>query len=239
MLIYGTHPVEIFYDSAKYLLNNGENLGDIIECRNAIMLLHNYTETPKTKIMHDTFIEIFGDERLNWAKKVTFMEPRIEQNPFTDESEYKFECLPKDEKRDSYFGRLIGQCGGFERNQFAQIIKRVKEKKNSKTCQMVIFKETDIFNSMSQPCCLSINLATRDEFLHISANWRSMAVSKAGYPDCQAIYEMGNFLAKESDRCLGDVTLYTHSCHLRHKDDELNKTKKFIETVDNRLKGVN
>jgi thymidylate synthase len=189
-------------------------------------------EDKMTQMMHDKFIEIFGDERLNWAKKVTFMEPRVERCPFTDIEDYVYECLPKIEKKDSYFGRLIGQCGKFERNQFAHLIKRLGKKQNSKTLQMVVYKEGDIWNEMGPPCCISINVAPRDGVLNITANFRSMALSKAGYADAQAVYEMGHWLADETDMKLGTVGLFAHSSHLRGKDGEMKKIKQFVGDVE-------
>jgi thymidylate synthase len=233
------HPVKFLYTASKYILENGEKFGDIIECRNMYSELKNVAESETTRKMHEKFIEIFGDERLNWAKKVTFMEPTKEIDPLTDEEYYKYECLPKSEKRDSYFGRLIGECGNMERNQFAHLLKRLTKKKaNAKTLQMVVFREEDIYNSMSQPCCISINIAPRNDILHISANWRSQALSKAGYADCMAIYEMGLFFAKESGLELGTIGMFAHSSHLRGKNGEMKKIKRFIKEIDGLL-GIN
>jgi thymidylate synthase len=226
------HPVKFLYTASKYILQHGEKYGDIIECRNMYSEIKDVKETSQTKLMCDKFIEIFGEERLEWAKKVTFMEPRVERCPFTDVEEYRYEYLPKSEKKDSYWGRLIGQCGKFERNQFDHLLKRLEKGQNTKTLQMVVFKETDIYNCMSQPCCISINVAPRDGVLHITANWRSMALSKAGFADAQAIYEMGEFLAEETNSKLGTVGLFAHSSHLRGKDGEMVKIKKFIEEVE-------
>jgi thymidylate synthase len=226
------HPVKFLYTASKYILQHGEKYGDIIECRNMYSELKNVCESDLTKELHDKFIEIFGDERLNWAKKVTFMEPKKGTDIMTDEEFYQYECLPKSEKKDSYFGRLIGQCGNMERNQFAHLIKRLEKKQNSKTLQMVVYRENDIYNEMGPPCCISINVAPRDGVLNITANFRSCAFSKAGYADMTAIYEMGKWLSEECGYVLGSIGLFAHSAHLRGKDGEMKKIKQFLKEVE-------
>jgi len=221
--VLANHPIKFFYRMSKTILANGIKYGDLIECRNTFSELKNVEETISTQKAHDIFIDIFGEKRFSWAKQVTFIEPIREEDILTNETIYHYKCLPKSEKRDSYFGRLIGECGGFNRNQFNQMTKRLKEGKNSKTCQMVVFKETDIFNSMAQPCCISINCAPRKGKLNITANFRSMAISKAGYADAQAVWEMGLYLAKECELELDSVGIFAHSSHLRGKDQEMKK----------------
>jgi thymidylate synthase len=227
-----THPIKFLYKASKYILENGEKYGDIIECRNMYSKINNVKEDIETEKMHEIFIDIFGEERLEWAKKVTFMEPKKRYCSITDKKDNIYECLPKSEKKDSYWGRLIGKCGKFERNQIAHLIKRLEKKQNSKTLQMVVYGESDIWKEMGPPCCISINIAPRNGILNLTANFRSCAFSKAGYADMTAIYEMGRWLAEESGNKLGDIGLFTHSAHLRGKDGEMKKIKSFISKVE-------
>lgn len=231
-------PIEFFYKISKSILEHGEKSSGIVECLNTYSEITTFEETEWTKKATEIFLEVMGDRQLTFSKKVTFIEPTKEHNILSDEDEYNFVKLPTADKRDSYWGRLIGQCGGATRNQFERLIAKLKQGKNSKTAQVVVFRETDIFNAMSQPCLISINATPRDGMLTLTGNFRSMGISKAGLGDALGLLEMAQFLSKESSLQMEKICIISHSSHLRQKNGELKDVKVFLERVDKECAGL-
>jgi len=207
------------------------NQSGIIEGLNVCTVITEFTDNPS----FDTeFRKIFTDERIDYASSVTFVKPKRNGDAFgmgnSDKLVYK-----QNEKgklwTDTYWGRLISWDGKF--NQIERSIERLKEHKNSKTISMSVYaphkdgKKTQA----GIPCLLSIDLKPRNGELHLTAFFRSQAVSKSGYADYHALVKMGKFLAEESDMKLKTVTNFACSSHLRTQNNELKNSKLLLERV--------
>ena len=214
--IITTTAAQGWIDVSRYILKNGESFGGLTEVRNLSVVIRDFGRDEDFDKM---FRRIFGDERIDWAKAVTFIEP----------TNGNYKTLPPSEKKDSYWGRLIEKFGF---NQVENSIKKLSEGKNIKTCQMLIFGPQDVKKFMGQPCLLSINCTPRNGKLYLNGVIRSNAVSKAGYADYSALVEMGLFLAKRSKLKLEEVTIFSHTAHIRKENGELKNTQKLLELVD-------
>ena len=106
------------------------------------------------------------------------------------------------------------------------IIKRLKEGKNSKTIAAQVFDpKSDGRKTMAgMPCLLSMDFKPRDGELFMTAFFRSQAVSKSGYADYTALVEMGNFICEQTDLILSRVTNIAGSGHIRNQNYEKNNT---------------
>jgi len=174
-----------------------------------------------------------GEDRIDYAKTVTFLEPqpKVSDNPFfaaEEGLEYKF---IKDKWSDSYWGRMIAWGGTF--NQVENVIKILKTGKAVKRCELIIFDPSrDARNPYSQPCMLAIDIKPRNGKIYLTSIIRSNRVSKSGYADYTALVEMGKFLAKESDMELEKVSVLACSCHIGKMNDETKKTHKLLEVLN-------
>ena len=130
--------------------------------------------------------------------------------------------------RLSYWGRMINWDNSF--NQVEQVIKRLKEHKNSKTIAMSIYDpKSDGRKTMSgMPCLLSIDLKPRKDGLYLTAFFRSMRISKSGYADWVALCEMGKFLCEQADLKLKRVTTIGGSVHLGDMNNEKKNVRKLF-----------
>jgi thymidylate synthase len=174
-----------------------------------------------------------GDDRIDYAKTVTFLKPEPKQAPnafFQAEEglEYKF---IKDHWHDSYWGRMVSWGGTF--NQVENVIKILKTGKAVKRCELIIFDPSrDARNPYSQPCMLAIDIKPRNGKIYLTSIIRSNRVSKSGYADYTALVEMGKFLAEQSDMELAKVSVLACSCHIGDMNDEKKKTIKLLEVLN-------
>tara|TARA_B100000927_G_scaffold289832_1_gene287220 strand:+ start:845 stop:1543 length:699 start_codon:yes stop_codon:yes gene_type:complete len=214
---------EAWVKATQDILSKGENMGGLYEILNMGIEI---TSSEVCPVFDKDFRDIFGDERIDYAKSVTFIEPKT--NPlFPDLREYEQNKTGK--WTNSYWGRMFSWNGGF--NQVEQAIKRLKENKQAKTIVIGVYDpHTDGKKVMGgMPCLLTIDLKPRGGKLNLTANFRSQAVSKSGYADYMALVEFCDFLCKESG-CLdfGLVTSFAHSCHVRTQNGELKNSKELI-----------
>lgn len=238
-MIETTSPAKAFIAASKLIIAEGVTEGDIIEVLNLGIVITGFDNGEYEKKFDEKFRTIFGEDRIDFASKVTFIEPKKKEvdGLFDGDGgeEYEYTCLPRDDKRDSYWGRLIGQCGGQEfsgRNQIERLIAKLNEDKAVKTAHAVIFAPKDLFNPYSMPCMSSINVIPRNGNIHLSCLLRSNAISKSGYADYSALVSMGNYLANRSNLKLNSVTVLAHTAHLRKQNRELAKTKQIIAEME-------
>ena len=200
--------------------------------RDRLNVVTEITEFKSDEWFDSHFRKIMGDDRIDFAKTVTFLkpEPKKSDNPFFQEEEgldYKF---IKDHWHQSYWGRLVSWQGTF--NQIENVIKILKTGKAVKRCELIIFDPSrDSRNPYSQPCMLAIDIKPRDGKLYLTSIIRSNRVSKSGYADYTALVEMGHFLSEESGLKLGKVTILANSCHLGDMNQETKKTKELLEIL--------
>lgn len=229
-VIEATSPGDAWVKVSKHLIANGVKVGDLTEELNVM--------TEITKFESDDWFDphfrvVMGDDRIDYAKTVTFLEPqaKVSDSPFFSAEEgleYKF---IKDKWSDSYWGRMVAWQGTF--NQVENVIKILKTGKAVKRCELIIFDPSrDARNPYSQPCMLAIDIKPRNGKIYLTSIIRSNRVSKSGYADYTALVEMGKFLAKESGMELGKVSVLACSCHIGKMNDETKKTHKLLEILN-------
>lgn len=229
-VIEATSPGDAWVKVSKHLIANGVKVGDLTEELN---VMTEITEFKSDEWFDPHFREIMGDDRIDYAKTVTFLEPqpKVSDNPFfvaEEGLEYKF---IKDHWHDSYWGRMIAWGGTF--NQVENVIKILKTGKAVKRCELIIFDPSrDARNPYSQPCMLGIDIKPRGGKIYLTSIIRSNRVSKSGYADYTALVEMGKFLAKESGMELEKVSVLACSCHIGKMNDETKKTHKLLEVLN-------
>lgn len=229
-VIEATSPGDAWVKVSKHLIANGVKVGDLTEELN---VMTEITKFESDDWFDPHFREIMGDDRIDYAKTVTFLEPQpfVSDSPFFQAEEgleYKF---IKDKWSDSYWGRMVSWQGTF--NQVENVIKILKTGKAVKRCELIIFDPSrDARNPYSQPCMLAIDIKPRNGKIYLTSIIRSNRVSKSGYADYTALVEMGKFLAKESDMELEKVSVLACSCHIGKMNDETKKTHKLLEVLN-------
>jgi thymidylate synthase len=229
-VIEATSPGDAWVKVSKHLIQNGVKVGDLTEELN---VMTEITEFESDDWFDPHFRAVMGDDRIDYAKTVTFLEPKpkVSDSPFFSAEEgleYKF---IKDKWSDSYWGRMVAWQGTF--NQVENVIKILKTGKAVKRCELIIFDPSrDARNPYSQPCMLAIDIKPRNGKIYLTSIIRSNRVSKSGYADYTALVEMGKFLAKESGMELGKVSVLACSCHIGKMNDETKKTHKLLEILN-------
>ena len=228
-VIEATSPGDAWVKVSQHLLASGSRVGNLTEELNVVTEI---TEFKSDDWFDGHFREVMGDDRIDYAKTVTFLqpEPKKSSSPFFQEEEgldYKF---IKDHWHQSYWGRMVSWKGEF--NQVENVIKILKTGKAVKRCELIIFDPIkDARNPYSQPCMVAIDLKPRDGKLYLTSMIRSNRVSKSGYADYTALVEMGKFLSEQSGLELGKVTVLANSCHLGDMNQETKKTKELLERL--------
>ena len=229
-VIEATSPGDAWVKASKHLLAYGVKVGNLTEELN---VMTEITEFKSDDWFDSHFREIMGDDRIDFAKTVTFLEPKpfVSDNPFFEAEEgldYKF---IKDHWHQSYWGRMVSWQGTF--NQVENVIKILKTGKAVKRCELIIFDPSrDARNPYSQPCMLAIDVKPRNGKIYLTSIIRSNRVSKSGYADYTALVELGKFLAEQSNMELGKVSILANSCHLGDMNDEKKKTIKLLEILN-------
>ncbi len=229
-VIKAVSPGDAWVKVSKHLLANGVKVGNLTEELN---VMTEITQFESDDWFDSHFREIMGDDRIDYAKTVTFLKPEPKQAPnafFQAEEglEYKF---IKDHWHDSYWGRMVSWQGNF--NQVENVIKILKTGKAVKRCELIIFDPSrDARNPYSQPCMLAIDIKPRNGKIYLTSIIRSNRVSKSGYADYTALVEMGKFLAEESQMELAKVSVLACSCHIGEMNDEKKKTIKLLEVLN-------
>lgn len=229
-VIEATSPGDAWVKVSKHLLANGVKVGNLTEELN---VMTEITEFQSDDWFDGHFREIMGDDRIDFAKTVTFLKPQpfVSDNPFFEAEEgldYKF---IKDHWHQSYWGRMVSWQGTF--NQVENVIKILKTGKAVKRCELIIFDPSrDARNPYSQPCMLAIDIKPRNGKIYLTSIIRSNRVSKSGYADYTALVELGKFLAEQSNMELGKVSILANSCHIGDMNDEKKKTIKLLEILN-------
>ena len=221
-IIKAKSPTNAWFQSHKYLLENG-NKDVMNESINMSVEIENNFDTDEK--FDSLFRDIFGDDRIDYASSVTFVEPK--PHPFMSGLQYQQNDTSVKWNK-TYWGRMISWNNEF--NQVEQTIKRLKEHKNSKTIAMSIYDpKSDGRKTMAgMPCLLSIDLKPRKDGLYLTAFFRSMRISKSGYADWVALCELGKFLCEQADLKLKRVTTIGGSVHLGDMNNEKKNVRKLF-----------
>jgi thymidylate synthase len=229
-IIQANSPGDAWCKVSRHLLENGVKVGNLTEELNVVTEI---TEFKSDDWFDLHFRNVMGDDRIDYAKTVTFLQPtQLENtNQFFESKEkldYKF---IKDHWHQSYWGRMVSWQGEF--NQIENVIKILRTGKSVKRCELIIFDPSrDARNPYSQPCMVMIDLKPRNGKLYLTSILRSNRVSKSGYADYTALVELGKFLCIESDLELEKVTTLACSCHIGDMDNEKKKTIKLLEILN-------
>jgi len=208
--------------ASRTILNQGTNLGDIIEIQNGVVSI---TEFNYEEEFDKEFRSIFGDERIDYASAVTFIAPDIS----VIDGELNYETI-KPNWKDSYWGRMTRYDDKF--NQVTEVLKILKQGKNVKRCELMVYSPYDIKNMYKQPCLLVIDIKPRNGRLYLNAAFRSQRVSKSGYADYTALINLGKWLAEQSNMVLQEVTCVAFSWHIHSSGDEMKNTKALLGLWD-------
>lgn len=222
---------DAWLQTTMHLLSSGEKVGPLLETLNVSIEIEEFREDEK---FDKLFRIVFGDERIDYASSVTFIQPK--QSPITKNLVYSPIGSPSPASwKDSYFGRMCNYYGRF--NQIENAIAILKQKKSVKRCEMIIYDPLlDARNMYKQPCLLAIDLKPRNEFLYLTAFFRSQRVSKSGYADYSALIQLGKFLAAQSGNVLKLVTCIAASCHVTTENSELKKSKRLLDLIEGKSK---
>ena len=228
-VIEATSPGDAWVKVSKHLLEHGTKVGNLTEELNVITEI---TEFKSDDWFDSHFREVMGDDRIDYAKSVTFVkpEPKVSDNPFFQEEEGLDYTFIKEHYHQSYWGRMVSWRGEF--NQVENVIKILSTGKAVKRCELIIFDPIrDARNPYSQPCMIAIDLKPRNDKLYLTSIIRSNRVSKSGYADYTALVEMGHFLSEQSGLELGKVSVLACSCHIGDMNQEKKKTIKLLEKL--------
>jgi thymidylate synthase len=228
-VIEATSPGDAWVKVSKHLLEHGTKVGNLTEELN---VMTEITEFKSDDWFDSHFREVMGDDRIDYAKSVTFVkpEPKVSDNPFFQEEEGLDYTFIKEHYHQSYWGRMVSWRGEF--NQVENVIKILSTGKAVKRCELIIFDPIrDARNPYSQPCMIAIDLKPRNDKLYLTSIIRSNRVSKSGYADYTALVEMGHFLSEQSGLELGKVSVLACSCHIGDMNQEKKKTIKLLEKL--------
>lgn len=228
-VIEATSPGDAWVKVSKHLLEHGTKVGNLTEELN---VMTEITEFKSDDWFDSHFREVMGDDRIDYAKSVTFVkpEPKASDNPFFQEEEGLDYTFIKDHYHQSYWGRMVSWRGEF--NQVENVIKILSTGKAVKRCELIIFDPIrDARNPYSQPCMIAIDLKPRNGKLYLTSIIRSNRVSKSGYADYTALVEMGHFLSEQSGLELGKVSVLACSCHIGDMNQEKKNTIKLLEKL--------
>lgn len=228
-VIEATSPGDAWVKVSKHLLEHGTKVGNLTEELN---VMTEITEFKSDDWFDSHFREVMGDDRIDYAKSVTFVkpEPKVSDNPFFQEEEGLDYTFIKDHYHQSYWGRMVSWRGEF--NQVENVIKILSTGKAVKRCELIIFDPIrDARNPYSQPCMIAIDLKPRNGKLYLTSIIRSNRVSKSGYADYTALVEMGHFLSEQSGLELGKVSVLACSCHIGDMNQEKKNTIKLLEKL--------
>lgn len=203
---------------------DGVKVSGIQEISNLIMVLSGNFGTNAVFDKH--FRSIFGDERIDYASSVTFVQPKktmigwgYQQND------------PKAKWTNSYWGRMISFSG--QVNQIEAAIKKLENGKNTKMISIAVYDPVSDSKKVmgGVPCLSSLDIKPRNKELHITAFFRSMRFSKAGYADIKALCDLGLYLCSRTNMTMGSLTLHATSGHNFYSGEEAVNGNKLLTVM--------
>lgn len=211
-IIYAISPSDAWVLTTSAIINQGNKIGNIQEILNVIIEIR--PDESFNKKFDTLFRKHFGDDRIDYASSVTFIKPTTD-GIIPNRRSYKY--LGKWFK--TYWGRMVAWQDKF--NQIENVISILEKGQNVKRCEIIIYDPLrDARNMYSQPCLVAIDLKPRDGKLHLTAIFRSQRVSKSGYADLTALYNLNKFLASQTGLNQGLITIIANSCHIMSSGPE-------------------
>lgn len=224
-LITAISPASAWYAGTKHLLEHGQWVGDILEILNVCIRIENVADV-YSDTFDQKFREIFGDERIDYASSVTFIRPK--KDGFLEIPTYEY---LNNKWKDSYWGRMVAYRDQI--NQIEYAIRLLKQGKNIKRCQVMVYDPVyDMKNMYKQPCLLGIDFKPRKGMLHTTAFFRSQRISKSGYADYTALCNLASYVADESSLESGPLEMIACSFHLTKSNKEQKKSLELLNILD-------
>lgn len=213
-IIEATSIASLWCKTYGTIKRDGIKVSGIQEIPNLIMVLRDNFDTNKT--FDKEFRRIFGDERIDYAGSVTFVKPEKNMLGFTVYAQND----PKAKWNATYWGRMIAFRGDV--NQIDAAIKKLKNGKNTKMISIAVYDPVSDSKKVmgGVPCLSSLDIKPRNKKLDITAFFRSMRFSKAGYADIKALCDLGLYLCARTGMEMGTLTLHATSGHNFYSGDE-------------------
>lgn len=230
-IISATSPADAWIKGTKHLLENGNQIHDLTELLNICVTIDPgalpvEVHRARYEVFDTLFRQVFGDERIDYASHVTFIEP-----PKCGLFGNRAYIYLNNRWKDSYWGRMVAYRG--EVNQIENAIHVLSQHKNIKRCEIIVYDPTiDMKNVYKQPCLLSIDFKPRDGKLHTTALFRSQRISKSGYADYSALCKLTQYVARESKLKFGTVDTIACSFHLTGANEERKKSIELLQLLE-------
>lgn len=206
---------------------HGEKISGIQEIPNLVLVL---TENFRaSKFFDKAFREAYDDDRIDYAESVTFVQPEVGMAGFIYQQND-----PNAKWTNTYWGRMINWHD--EVNQIEAAIKKLQNGKNTKMISIGIYDPKSDHKKVmgGVPCMSSIDIKPRNGKLHLTAFFRSMRFSKAGYADVSALCKLGQYLCDRSRFELGSITCVATSGHIFYSGDESKQANNLLEALAER-----
>ena len=236
--VIGNSPADLWLKTSQLLLEEG-NTKLNYEILNLVMVLDELDKGDiNYKIEEESFDNkfrfLFGDDRIDYAKTITFLEPKPIHFDDTIDGDYEYSSAIEGKWTKTYWSRMFNWEDNF--NQIEQALKRIREGNNSKTISINVYHPT-IDGKKTQagiPCLLSLDIKPREDGLYFTAFYRSMRISKSGYADFMGLRELAEHISHRSGivdyekRRVNRITIMGSSVHLGNQNDELKNTKMML-----------
>jgi thymidylate synthase len=229
-IINATSPADAWVKGTEYLLEHGHWIHSLSEILNVCVSIDTNKLTieehnTRSPVFDKLFRQVFGDERIDYASSVTFIQPP--KDGLFDKRTYIY---LNNRWKDSYWGRMVAYQDKV--NQIEHAIHLLSQGKNIKRCQIMVYDPlTDMKNMYKQPCLLGIDFKPRNGKLYTTAFFRSQRISKSGYADYMALCKLALYVAKESKLELGTVETIACSFHLTKENKERTKSLELLDLL--------
>jgi thymidylate synthase len=223
-IIEATSIASLWCKTYGTIKRDGVKVSGIQEISNLIMVLRGNFGTNKTFDKH--FRSIFGDERIDYASSVTFVQPKKTMIGWSYQQNE-----PMTKWTNTYWGRMINFSG--QVNQIEAAIKKLAGGKNTKMISIAVYDPVSDSKKVmgGVPCLSSLDIKPRNKELHITAFFRSMRFSKAGYADIKALCDLGLYLCSRTDMTMGSLTLHATSGHNFYSGEEAVNGNKLLTVM--------
>jgi len=215
----------LWYKTYKAIRAEGVKVSGIQEIPNLIMVLTG--KFAPSKFFDTAFRQCFGDERIDYASSVTFVQPEKGLTGYSYPQN-----KPNVSWTETYWGRMTSFSGQI--NQIEAAIKKLSGGKNTKMISIAVYDPVKDSKKVmgGVPCLSSLDIKPRDGKLDITAFFRSMRFSKAGYADIKALCDLGLYLCERTGTEMGSLTLHATSGHIFYSGDEFRNSNALVDLID-------
>lgn len=222
----------LWVQSIAAIAKHGIKISGIQEIPNLIMTLTGDFSAPG--VFDAKFRGIFGDERIDYASSVTFVEPS--RSKITGAYQY-VQNNPAAKWTESYWGRMIAYDGQI--NQIEAAIKKLQNGKNTKMISISVYSPTADHKKVmgGVPCMTALDIKPRNGRIDATAMFRSMRLTKSGYADMSALCRLLQYLCRRTSMTPSSLTLIATSGHIFYSGEEWDKTKALLRFMRDQYRG--